>query len=168
MKEYCATSDDGSVGGLKATLECVIATYEEELAILRRERDLAESAARHEAGEATHWRKNHADMVARCAMLRERDDLPVDRIPAYEALMMMQDYTRKALEELHDARIRIEGFEEQEAMHDAADQEIISILRRADLGSCTCMTKTPEPKYHAENCRHRLIMEAISALTVTP
>ncbi len=32
----------------------------------------------------------HADMVKRCALLRERPDLPVDRIPAYAELAHLQ------------------------------------------------------------------------------
>lgn len=39
----------------------------EVLVIVRRERDLGQSATRHEAGNANHWRSNHADQVARCA-----------------------------------------------------------------------------------------------------
>lgn len=37
------------------------------------------------AADAAHWRANHAHMVARCAYLHQRPDLPVDRIPAFEA-----------------------------------------------------------------------------------
>ncbi len=37
-----------------------------------------------EAGLA-HWKKNHAAMVERCSYLSQRKDLPVDRIPAYQA-----------------------------------------------------------------------------------
>lgn len=38
--------------------------------------------------ERDHWKANHAEMVQRNAVLRERPDLPVDRLPAiarYEA-----------------------------------------------------------------------------------
>lgn len=28
------------------------------------------------------------------------------------------------------------------------------------IGSCNCLTKTPEPKYHKYNCKYRLIMES--------
>jgi hypothetical protein len=68
----------------------IIAAYDEELAILRRERDEAKSAARQAAANASHWKSNHADQVARCALLRERLDLPVDRIPAYKELVRLQ------------------------------------------------------------------------------
>lgn len=61
------------------------------IARLRRALMLAEAAARHEAANADHWRANHANLVARCALLRERPDLPVDRIPAYDELVRLQD-----------------------------------------------------------------------------
>lgn len=99
----------GGVGGLKATLECVIAAYEEELAIVRSERDLAESVARRAIGDANHWKTNHADQVARCALLRQRPDLPVERLPAYQELVRLQEALRDtrdglgtALDRIHD------------------------------------------------------------------
>lgn len=134
MKDYCAPPSNGQCscrkfgadpddcsrgipaltdterGHLAAAVECVIAAYEEELAIVRRERDLAESAARHEAGNANHWRTNHADQVARCALLRQRPDLPVDRIPAYEELTRLQMKLMTARAGLETAIFRIEGM----------------------------------------------------------
>lgn len=68
----------------------IIAAYDEELTILRRERDEAKLAARQAEANARHWKANHADQVARCALLRERPDLPVDRIPAYQELVRLQ------------------------------------------------------------------------------
>jgi hypothetical protein len=68
----------------------IIAAYDEELTIMRRERDEAKSAARQAEANARHWQSNHADQVARCALLRERPDLPVDRIPAYKELVRLQ------------------------------------------------------------------------------
>lgn len=62
-----------------------------DIAQVRRERDLALRAAHHEAGEVNHWRANHADQVTRCALLRQREDLPVDRIPAYAELVRLQE-----------------------------------------------------------------------------
>lgn len=40
--------------------------------------------------ELHHWKSNHKAMVHRCAMLRDRPDLPVDRIPAYRELIRLQ------------------------------------------------------------------------------
>lgn len=36
-------------------------------------------------------RKNHKHLVDRCALLRQRYDLPVDRIPAYKELIRLQE-----------------------------------------------------------------------------
>lgn len=40
--------------------------------------------------ELQQWKANHAEMVKRAALLRERSDLPVDRIPAYKELIRLQ------------------------------------------------------------------------------
>ena len=39
----------------------------------------------------TDWEAAHTDMVKRNALLRERPDLPVDRIPAHAELMRLQE-----------------------------------------------------------------------------
>ncbi len=67
------------------------------------------------AAEVAHWRSNHANMVARCAYLQQRPDLPVDRIPAFKAhvhqidlLSAMLDLSEalraKLLDEVHALR----------------------------------------------------------------
>jgi hypothetical protein len=40
--------------------------------------------------EADHWKANHADMVKRTALLSQRPDLPVDRLPAYREMERLQ------------------------------------------------------------------------------
>lgn len=35
-------------------------------------------------------------------------------------------------------------------------------LLKASIGSCSCMTKTPDYKYHAESCNYRFIGEALA------
>jgi len=39
----------------------------------------------------TDWKSAHADMVKRNALLCEREDLPVDRIPAHAELVRLQE-----------------------------------------------------------------------------
>lgn len=75
---------------LAGAVSCIVAAYDEELTIVRGERDTARAAAKQAVSEALHWKSNHADQVARCALLRERPDLPVDRIPAYKELTRLQ------------------------------------------------------------------------------
>lgn len=57
-----------------------------------RKQQLAESTAlwTDYKAEAKHWKANHDNMVARCALLSQREDLPVDRIPAYQTLIELQ------------------------------------------------------------------------------
>lgn len=53
------------------------------------------------AAQVQHWQANHSNMVARCALLSQRDDLPIDRIPAYRELERLQtgnDELRVALD----------------------------------------------------------------------
>ena len=40
--------------------------------------------------ECQQWKNNHSNAVSRAALLRQRPDLPVDRIPAYEKLVELQ------------------------------------------------------------------------------
>lgn len=51
-----------------------------------------------------HAQANHADMVQRAALLRERPDLPVERIPAYRALARLQEELATTRHELFAAR----------------------------------------------------------------
>jgi hypothetical protein len=39
-------------------------------------------------------------------------------------------------------------------------RDVVHYLMRAELTSCTCLTKTDAPQYHAEDCRYRAIREA--------
>lgn len=39
-------------------------------------------------------------------------------------------------------------------------EKILSLLCTAIIGSCTCMRKTPEVKYHSPDCRYRVLSEA--------
>lgn len=49
--------------------------------------------------------------------------------------------------------------------HQATVDQLVRLkLMQADVGACTCLTKTPEPAEHGATCRHRLIMEALLLL----
>lgn len=41
--------------------------------------------------EVEHWKANNENLAWRCAVLSQRDDLPVDRIPAYRELERLQE-----------------------------------------------------------------------------
>jgi hypothetical protein len=53
--------------------------------------------------ELAHVQASHADLVARCALLRERPDLPADRVPAYRELLRLQGELAVAREALVEA-----------------------------------------------------------------
>ncbi|MCK5132718.1 MAG: hypothetical protein KAR40_11270 [Candidatus Sabulitectum sp.] len=110
---------------------------------------VAELQAENDAlkAELSHWKANHADMVARCAMLRERPDLPADRIP-------QADRYRKEIEELRLHIAIAWGSKGQNATadilaaHDAAIEkrvigDNISVLYSVDLsGLCNGSDET--------------------------
>ena len=62
------------------------------------------NGVRHILRELRHWKANHANMVARCEIPRDRHDLPVDRTVAYRELVRLQEENaelKKRLEELN-------------------------------------------------------------------
>lgn len=72
------------------------------------ERALAKLAA--VEGERDHWKANHDEMVRRNSVLRDRPDLPVDRLPALARLE-----ARATAAEAREARLK----RESEALEDA-------------------------------------------------
>jgi hypothetical protein len=40
--------------------------------------------------EAVHWKANHDNQVAKTRLLTQRDDIPVDRLPAYREMERLQ------------------------------------------------------------------------------
>ena len=45
--------------------------------------------------EVAHWKANHQNLVMRNALLEQRPDLPIDRIPAYKELIRLQNQNAK-------------------------------------------------------------------------
>ena len=54
--------------------------------------------------ELTHWKANHSDMVNRNALLQQRPDLPVDRIPVYQEMVKLQKENAVLRDMLKDCR----------------------------------------------------------------
>lgn len=44
------------------------------------------------------------------------------------------------------------------------NKTIIEKLRMAQVSSCSCLTKTPEPSWHDESCSYRVLSEAVTAI----
>jgi hypothetical protein len=47
---------------------------------------------------------------------------------------------------------------------DAVIKEALINLHIATVGSCSCITKTPDPKYHSELCRYKQLISIINQL----
>ena len=45
---------------------------------------------------------------------------------------------------------------------EGAVKRALDVLRRLIVGSCSCLTKTDDPAYHAEDCKYRIIMDALA------
>ena len=61
--------------------------YDQACTALHAQRERAEVAEK----ERDALKSAHGNMVTRCALLRQRTDLPVDRIPAYNSLVKAQE-----------------------------------------------------------------------------
>lgn len=53
--------------------------------------------------ELAQWKQHHQDMVERNAVLRNRHDLPVDRLPAHRRLIDLQEENRQLKELISDS-----------------------------------------------------------------
>ena len=47
-----------------------------------------------------------------------------------------------------------------EIITDEIKADVFTLYTIAVIGSCTCLTKTNEVKYHEEDCHYRLVSEA--------
>lgn len=46
--------------------------------------------------------------------------------------------------------------------------EALAVLRKAQIASCTCQIKTPDPEWHSHNCRYRILREAEAMIDHLP
>jgi hypothetical protein len=100
------------------------------------------AVARHAAQlqrERDHWKANHDEMVARNAVLRDRPDLPLERVQASERMAQLQrerDEALAALRELHDTAYSRDqddyatlAAEKQQARAEKAEAELARLQR---------------------------------------
>lgn len=62
--------------------------YQGEIIKLKAERDEL-------AAQVTHWKANHASVVAQARILKERPDMPIERVKAYENWVAMAEQVEK-------------------------------------------------------------------------
>ena len=46
--------------------------------------------------------------------------------------------------------------------------DALAVLRKAQVASCTCQIKTPDPEWHSHNCRYRILREAEAMIDHVP
>lgn len=46
--------------------------------------------------------------------------------------------------------------------------EALAVLRKAQVASCTCQIKTPDPEWHNHNCRYRILREVEAMIDHLP
>ena len=93
-----------------------------------------EDALRETTFKWLQCKAEHADMVKRCALLRERPDLPVDRIPAYNELVRLQTNKWRTVLATWSANVPETG-ESKRVMEVIKLKDYVRVLRNA-LGTC--------------------------------
>lgn len=65
---------------------------------------------RHQQHLAKHWQANNTQLAERLRLFTQRPDLPVDRLPAYQALAQYQDTSKALAAALSQALCHIEAI----------------------------------------------------------
>lgn len=60
--------------------------------------------------ELTHWKANHANIALRCKLLRDRPDLPVERIKAFDRIEALQNENLALKERNEELSLQIENL----------------------------------------------------------
>lgn len=85
-------AEEARVNGMGAERELKLKTQVEDL-----QRSLAAMTA-----DRDHWKSNHETEVRRARILKERPDMPVERIQAYEAWMQDQEKLMQVSQERNE------------------------------------------------------------------
>lgn len=88
--------------------------------------------------QVAHWKANSTEMAARNAVLRDRPDLPVDRVPALARLERLHA-------DLSEERRRVGAAEATAASLDAAKRagaapEVLEAIRKAGAAAWNAAT----------------------------
>lgn len=70
--------------------------HQAELAATRKQLDSERLISKQLAEQVEHWRANHDNVVAKLRLFTQRDDLPVDRLPAYEYVLELENKLAEA------------------------------------------------------------------------
>lgn len=47
-------------------------------------------------------------------------------------------------------------------------RDAVAVLVKAQIASCTCQVKTPDPEWHLHNCRYRILRDAEAMIEHVP
>ena len=83
--------------------------------------DAISEALKHPSGgDAMHWKANHDAQVSRARVLIERDDLPLERVRAYQYMLELDEESKRLHRELAAERLRADqGWQRYEAANRA-------------------------------------------------
>jgi hypothetical protein len=96
--------------------------------------------------ELQNCQANHKDLVSRCALLRERPDLPVDRIPAYNELIRLQQLSqqgRVSVEEVAEC-LEKQGVSAEYVEHVDSDEQWLENSKNYRLKLAQAIVKLVE------------------------
>lgn len=71
-------------------------------------------------------------------------------------------FKRDIQEKLDQQRTKNKRLETKILATQAHAARLAEALELASIGSCNCLTKTNDAKFHGEHCRYRIISEALS------
>lgn len=96
MDQTTTPADDNQKGDFEAWLQTL--PDGAPISRLKHDKDLQDAAFCawfDQELKVRHWKANHDQMVQRLRLLTQRQDLPVERISAYQALIQAQEAVRK-------------------------------------------------------------------------
>lgn len=94
-------------------------------------------------------------------LLRKSERLEAENTALKEQVAQWETEYNGCSTLLNNAERTIEALEETIAQQAEAIRLKDAALVIAEIGSCTCCTKSYETKYHAEDCKFRLFGEAL-------
>lgn len=107
-------------------------------------------------------------LMARCLRLEAELEAAKKRIHAYQTAWDGKDLERQlfhidfAMKRGTDFYSALQKSDEQLAASQLHIERLTEALELASIGACNCLTKSPDLKFHGENCRYRIFQEALS------
>lgn len=105
--------------------------------------EVAEARVAELEKERDHWKANHKNVIEQLRLFKQRPDLPVDRLPAYQRLVELQEQVERLKREWDTLETRAIAAEENEAVtkefletctnqRDAAESALAELLEKVN------------------------------------